>query len=315
MNAVYVLRRAAILALSLLVASVLVFAVTSVLPGDPARVILGDQATEESLERLREELGLNRPVWERYADWAAGMATGDFGTSHISRAPVGPMIAQRLQVTIPLAAVAMILALAVAAPLGIYAAARHGRAADPLISAASQVGIAVPSFWTGILLVTLFAVRLRWLPAGGFTPITDGFVPWLRSIALPAVSLAFVQGAILTRYIRSAVLEVMREDFVRTARAKGLTRTQALRRHGLRNAAIPVVTLLGLQFAFLFAGTVVIENVFVLPGLGRMILQAVNGRDLVLVQGTVMVLTSAILIVNFVVDLTYRLIDPRLRAA
>lgn len=311
----YLVRRVGIFALSLVVASMLVFGVLSVLPGDPAQLILGDQATAESLARLRAELGLDQPLWRRYLTWAGGLLVADFGTSYISQAEVAPMIAQRLQVTLPLAALGMGLALAIAAPLGVYAASRHGRLQDTLISGLSQVGIAVPAFWTGILLVTLLAVRLGWFPSGGFVPITTDPGGWLRSMTLPAVSLALVQGAILTRYVRSAVLEVLREDFIRTARAKGLTRTSALWRHGLRNAAIPVVTLLGLQFGFLLAGTVVIENVFFLPGLGRMLLQAANGRDLLLVQGTVMVLTFTILLVNFLVDVAYRLLDPRLRSA
>ncbi len=313
--AVYVVRRVVIFTLSLVLASMLVFGVLAVLPGDPAQVILGEQATEENLAVLRAEMGLDQPVWRQYLDWASGLVRGDFGTSYVSQAAIGPMIAQRLQVTIPLALLGLALAVAVATPLGVYAASRHGRWVDTAISAGSQIGIAIPAFWTGILLVMLVSVYLGWLPSGGFVPLATDPVGWLRSMALPALSLGLVQASILTRYVRSAVLEVLREDFVRTARAKGLTRTKALLRHGLRNAAIPLVTLLGLQFGFLFAGTVVIENVFFLPGLGRMILQAANGRDLLLVQGTVMVLTFAILLVNFLVDVAYRVIDPRLRAS
>ncbi|QBI21321.1 ABC transporter permease [Egibacter rhizosphaerae] len=311
----FVVRRLGVFAVSLVGASIVIFALLSLLPGDPAQIILGQQATPERLETLRAELGLDRPWPVRYADWATGVAQGDFGESYLSGAAIGPMIAQRLQVTIPLAALGMVLALVLAVPLGITAAARHRGAGDVLISGASQIGIAIPAFWAGILLVTVFAVRLGWLPSGGFTPVTEDPVAWARSMVLPALSLAIVQAAILTRYIRSSILEVMREDFVRTARAKGLTRGKALFRHGLRNAAIPVVTILGLQFAFLFAGTIVIENVFFLPGLGRMVLQAASERDLLLVQGTVMVLTFAILFINLVVDVAYRVIDPRLRSA
>lgn len=312
---VYALRRIAVFLASLLAASILVFALLDLLPGDPAQVILGQQATPERVETLRAELGLDRPAPVRYLDWVGGLVQGDFGESYVSGAAVGPMIAQRLQVTVPLAGLGMVLALVLAAPLGVAAAARHRGVGDVLISGASQIGIAIPAFWAGLLLVTLFAVRLGWLPSGGFTPFTTSPGEWLRSMVLPVTSLAIVQAAILTRYVRSSILEVMREDFVRTARAKGLTRGKALLRHGLRNAAIPVVTILGLQFAFLFAGTIIIENVFFLPGLGRMILQAANARDLVLVQGTVMVLTAAILLVNLVVDLAYRVLDPRLRSA
>ncbi|NND84736.1 MAG: ABC transporter permease [Acidimicrobiia bacterium] len=286
----------------------------SVLPGDPAVVLLGTQATPEALDALRTELGLDRPFLVRYLEWATGWATGDLGTSIFSGVDVGEQLSQRLSVTIPLALIAITLTTLIAFPAGVFAAARHRRLGDTVVSTASQVGLAIPAFWAGLLLVTAFAVQRPWFPAGGFPGWEAGFWSGIRALLLPAVSLALVQGAILTRYVRSAVLETLREDFIRTARAKGLSRSEALWRHGLRNAAIPVLTVLGLQFAALLAGTVVIESVFVLPGLGSMLLQAITRRDLALVQGGAMAIVTAILLVSLLVDLLYRALDPRVRA-
>jgi peptide/nickel transport system permease protein len=312
---VQVTFRLGILLLSLLVASALVFVVVNVLPGDPASVVLGTNATPEALRALREQMGLDRPGWERYLAWLAGMLHGDFGTSLLSRSPVAPEIAEKLSVSAPLAALASAIALAVSLPLGVLAGVRYRGLTGSLISALSLGGIAIPAFWFGLLLVTLFAIRLHLLPAGGFVPWTEDPAGALRSLLLPGLALGLIQGAVLTRYVRSAVVEVQREDFIRTARAKGLTRGQALRRHGLRNAAIPVVTVLGIQLTSLLVGAIVIENVFVLPGLGRLLFQAVGNRDLVLVQDLVVLLTSVVLVVNFLTDLSYRLLDPRIRAA
>ncbi len=309
----FVVRRLGILLLSLLVASILVFVVLSVLPGDLARAILGTQATPEALARLRTDLGLDAPAWLRYLRWVAGLLHGDLGRSPLSGISVSSEIGGRAVVSVPLALLAMSFALLIAVPLGMLAAIHHQKIADTLISAASQLGFSLPAFWAGILLITLFSVKLRWLPAGGFVRWEEDPLAALRSLLLPAFALAVVQGAILTRYVRSAVLDVMGEDYIRTAMAKGLTRTQALVRHGLRNAAIPVVTVLGLQLTFLLAGAIVIENVFYLPGVGRMLFQAIGNRDLTLVQSTVMVITSAVLLVNFVVELSYGWIDPRVK--
>jgi peptide/nickel transport system permease protein len=313
--AVQVTIRLGLLALSLIVASILVFAVVNALPGDPAIVILGINATPEALSQLREQLGLNQPGWERYLEWVAGMLHGDFGTSLISKAPVGPQIVEKLTVSGPLALVGIAISLSVAIPLGIIAGVRYRRTSGALISAVSLAGIAVPGFWAGLLLATVFGVYLHLLPAGGFIPWTEDPLLALRSLILPGLTLGLAQGAVLTRYIRSAVIEVQREDFIRTARAKGLTRWQALRRHGLRNAAIPVVTVLGIQLTALLVGAIVIENVFVLPGLGRLLFQAVSNRDLITVQDLVMLLTAVVLVVNFLTDLSYRLLDPRIRAS
>jgi peptide/nickel transport system permease protein len=311
----YLLRRLGIFLLTLFGASIVVFAALAILPGDPAQTILGINATPDSLHELRAQLGLDRSLPAQYADWIGGLLRGDPGLTYTSRIPIAPEIGQRIEVTGPLVLLGVAIAVVLAVPFGVLAALGHRRAWGTVISALTQVGIAIPAFWAGILLITIVSVNLHWLPAGGFTSWSDSFTGALESLVLPAVSLAIVQGAILTRYVRSAILDVMREDYMRTARAKGLTRAAALRRHGFRNASIPVVTVLGLQLSGLLVGAVVIENVFSLPGLGRMLLQSIGQRDVRLVEDIVMTLTAAVLLVNFLVDLTYHVLDPRLRSA
>jgi peptide/nickel transport system permease protein len=310
---VYLARRLVIFAISLFVASVLVFLVLSVLPGDPAQAMLGTQATPEALHQLRHQLGLDRPLYVQYLDWARGFVHGDFGISATTQQPIAPLIRSQLEVTAPLALLSLFLALAIALPTGVVAALRQHRLSGTSISAASQIGIAIPEFWAGILLITVVSVDLGWLPAGSFPGWSESVGGSLEHLILPVIALALVQAAVLTRFVRSAVLEVLREDFMRTARAGGLTRGAALRRHGLRNAASPIVTLLGLQIAGLLAGAVVIERVFSLPGLGAALLRAIDDRDTLLVQDIVMLLTATVLVVNLLVDLSYRVLDPRLR--
>lgn len=289
----------------------LVFLVMSILPGDPAQVMLGTQATPESLEELRRALGLDRPLITQYFDWLWSAVRGDFGTSPFSGLPVADQIVDRLKVTIPLATFAMLLTTLISFPLGVFAASRHRRLGDHVVSVSSQIGLAIPAFWAGLILVSIFAVNLGWFSAGGFPGWDVSVRESLKALLLPSISLAIVQSAIITRYVRSAVLDTMRHDYIRSARSKGLTRSAALWRHGLRNAAIPVLTVLGLQFAALLAGTVVIESVFVLPGLGQMLLQGITRRDLVLVQGGAFTIAVLILSVNLAVDLMYRVLDPR----
>jgi peptide/nickel transport system permease protein len=312
---VQILIRLGWLIVSLIAASILVFAVTNVLPGDVAAVILGTNATPEALETLRHQLGLDQPGWIRYLQWVGGMLRSDFGTSLLSHSAVGPLIVQKLAVSGPLALASAVIALALALPLGVLAGVNYRRISGALISVLSLVGIAVPAFWAGLLLATVFAIQLKVLPAGGFVDWADNPVGAARSLVLPSLALGLVQAAVLTRYIRSAIVDVQREDFIRTARAKGLTRWQALRRHGFRYAAIPVVTILGVQLTGLLVGAVVIENVFVLPGLGRLLFQSVGNRDLIVVQDLVMLLTAVVLVVNFLVDLSYRMLDPRIRSS
>jgi peptide/nickel transport system permease protein len=309
----FLLKRLATLAATLVGASIVVFVVLEVLPGDAAQMMLGPDAAPEAVAALREKLGLDRPALERYLGWVGGLLTGELGTSHAYGSPVAPLIAERLALTVPLAVLAMTLTTVLALAAGVYAAARHHRAGDVGVMAATQVGIAIPNFWFAILLILLFAVNLRWFSAGGFPGWSAGVGPALKALVLPATSLAVVQAAILARITRSALLDVLREDFVRTARAKGLSRRAALWGHALRNALIPVVTVMGLQFATLLSGTIVVESVFYLPGLGRLIFQSISNRDLVVVRNCVMLLAAMVTIVNFVVDLLYAAIDPRLK--
>jgi peptide/nickel transport system permease protein len=288
--------------------------VLEILPGDPAQVMLGIDAQPDTLAALRKQLGLDRPPVERYLVWLGGLATGDLGVSYTYSVPVAQLVVERLAVTLPLAVIAMALTTVLAIGLGVYAAAHHNQLGDVGVMSLTQLGIAIPNFWFAILLILLFAVHLGWFSAGGFPGWGAGVGPALKSLLLPALALALVQAAILARVTRSAVLEVLREDFVRTARAKGLTRRQTLWRHVLRNALIPVVTLMGLQFAALLSGTIVIENVFFLPGVGRLIFQSITQRDLIVVKDVVVLLAAMVVAVNFLVDLAYAAIDPRLRA-
>ncbi|SIR02945.1 peptide/nickel transport system permease protein [Paracoccus thiocyanatus] len=309
----YVIRRLISLGLSLLLASALIFSVVELVPGDPASFMLGTGAQPETLAALRQQMGLDLPLPLRYLHWLGGVATGDLGHSFTYKTPVAGMILDRMQVSLPLALLALVLAAAVALPIGMFAAARRGRAGDTAVMATVQIGIALPNFWFAMLLVLLFAVNLRWLPAGGF-PGWDHPAAALKSLLLPAAALALPQAAILARVLRSALVDTLGQDYIRTARAKGLSAGQALRRHALRNALIPVLTILGMQFSFLLAGAIIIENVFYLPGLGRLIFQAITQRDLIVVQGAVLVLVAAVILVTFLVDLSYALADPRLRA-
>jgi peptide/nickel transport system permease protein len=300
---------------TLLAVTIIAFLVLEILPGDPALVLLGPDAQPDTLEALRQQLGLNQPAFFRYAEWISGLVHGDLGTSYTYGIPVAELIGSRLKVTIPLAVLSMVIAVGLALVLGVYAASRHNRIGDFGVMAVTQIGVAIPSFWLGMLLILLFSLTLRWFSAGGFPGWEAGLWPGLRALILPAAALAIAQAAVLTRVVRASVLDVLGEDFVRTARAKGLTRGQALRRHALRNALIPVVTVIGLQFAHLLAGTIVIENVFSLPGLGRLIFQSINQRDLMVVKNVVVFLAAIVITVNFIVDLLYFAIDPRLRHA
>jgi peptide/nickel transport system permease protein len=314
----FLFKRFASLLLTLLAASVVVFTVLDILPGNAAEVMLGESATPQSVAALSAKLGLDRPPVVRYVDWMKGLSTGELGMSIAYDTPIAQLVGERLVVTVPLALLAMALTTAIAFALGLFAAARHGRAGDVGVMSASQIGIALPNFWFAILLIWLFAVKLRWFSAGGFPGWSEadggGGVPALRALVLPALALAVVQAAILARIVRSAVLDVLREDFVRTARAKGQSPRGVLWGHVLRNAMVPVLTVMGLQFANLLTGTVVIEQVFSLPGLGRLVFQAIANRDLPVVRNVVMLLAAMVVVINFVVDVLYVVVDPRLRA-
>ncbi len=308
----FLLRRLLGLVAMLAAASVVVFTVMNVLPGDPALLMLGTGATRATLAALRHQMGLDLPLWQQYLRWIGGMLHGDFGISYTYRTPVAGLIAARLGVTLPLAGMAILLSVAIAIPVGVVAAARRGGGLDAALMGAAQLGVAVPNFWLGLLLILVFAVKLAWLPATGFAGWSHGVGPALATLLMPAVALALPQAAILARVTRSAVIEAAGEDYVRTARAKGLAAHAAIWRHALPNALIPVVTIMGFQFSYLLAGTVVVENVFTLPGLGRLLFQAIAGRDLITVQDIVLLLTGSVIVVNAVVDLAYAAIDPRI---
>ncbi len=311
----FLLRRLLGLALMLVAASLVVFAVMNVLPGDPALLMLGTGASRATLAALRHQMGLDLPLWQQYLRWAGGLLRGDFGISYTYQTPVAGLILARLGVTLPLAAMSIGLAVVIAIPVGVVAATHQGKAADAALMGAAQLGVAVPNFWLGLLLILLFAVRLGWLPASGFPGWSGGLGAGLAALLMPAVALALPQAAILARVTRSAVIEAAGEDYVRTARAKGLAARAAIWGHALPNALIPVVTILGFQFSYLLAGTVVIENVFTLPGMGRLLFQAIAGRDLITVQDIVVLLTGSVIVVNTLVDLAYAAIDPRVSLA
>lgn len=309
------IRRIASLIVTLLVVSLLIFTVMNLLPGDPAAIMLGTSATPETLAALRTQMGLDEPLVVRYLAWLAGVLQGDLGQSYTYGVPVAGLIVERLAVTLPLALMAVVMSVAIAVPLGVAAARRHNGPFDYIAGAFSYVSIAVPAFWVGLLLIIAFSTKLGWMPAGGFPGWNAGFWAGLAALLMPAIALALPQAGVLTRVARSAVLDVMGEDFVRTARAKGLSDKAAVWRHALPNALIPVVTMIGLQFTFLIAGAVLVENVFNLPGLGRLALQALSQRDIIVMQDVVLFFSALVIVMNFLVDLAYLVIDPRLRVA
>ncbi|OIS06699.1 ABC transporter permease [Corynebacterium ulcerans] len=306
-------RGASKYALTLFIASVVIFVALRIVPGNPAEVALGVTATPEAVAKLSATMGIDKPLWEQYVSWIGGLLRGEFGTSLTSSTDISPIVADRLQVSLILVVLSMLFALMLAVPLGLWAARRSSHIDGILISALSQVGIAVPSFLAAILFISFFAVRLRWLPTNGWSVPDEDFSGFLVRLVLPVVSLGIVQAAIMTRYVRAAVMDVMREDFMRTARAIGLSSWQALRSHGLRNAALPVLTVTGLQLTSLLVGAVVIERVFVIPGLGSLLLTAVTNRDLPTVQTIVMILVVLAIVVNAIVDMAYVVVDPRTR--
>lgn len=310
----FIFGRLVSLVLSLLAASLVIFFVLEVVPGDPAAFMLGLNAAPDTVAALRQQLGLDAPLLERYFTWLFGMLQGEFGTSYTYRVPVAELVGDRIWVSLPLAIYALALSTLIAFPVGILAAARRNSAADVGVMGVTQLGVAIPNFWFAMMLVLLFAVSLRWFSAGGFPGWDDPLLA-LKSLTLPAIALALPQASILARVMRSALLDTLSEDYIRTARAKGLTQRQALWRHALRNALIPVLTIIGLQFSFLLAGAIIIENVFFLPGLGRLVFQGISSRDLIVVKSVVMILVFAVILVTFLVDITYALVDPRLRRA
>ncbi|MBL8583681.1 MAG: ABC transporter permease [Rhizobiaceae bacterium] len=307
------LRRLGSFVLTLFFASLLVFASMDLLPGNAAAILLGTAAREDTIAALEQQLGLDQPAYIRYLTWIGGAFTGDLGKSASYGVSVGGLIAERLAVTMPLAIMALIIAVAIGVPMGVMAAARWRQAPDRLASGFAQIGIAVPDFWFGLLFILIFSTTLQWFSAGGFPGWSDP-AAGLKALLLPALALALPQAAILTRITRSAVLDVSGEDFIRTAQAKGLTESRILWRHAVRNALVPIVTIIGLQFSFLIAGAVLVENVFNLPGIGRLAYQSLSQRDLVVIRSVAMFFAGLVILVNFLIDLSYLWLDPRLRA-
>ncbi|PWC92684.1 ABC transporter permease [Azospirillum sp. TSO5] len=312
----FLLRRLVSLIVTVWLASIVVFAVLQLVPGDPALLMLGVNAQPDTLAALRSQMGLDQPILTRYLQWAGALARGDLGVSLTYARPVAELVAERLAVTLPLALLSLVISTALALPLGLLAAARRGRGGDWAVLGFSQLGVSMPSFWIAILLILLFSLTLHWFPAGGFPGWTGpgwsgGIGPALHALLLPALALALPEAAILARITRTAVLDTLAEDHIRTARAKGVSRTAVLLRHALPNALIPVATVLGLQISFLVAGAVVVENVFTLPGLGRLLYQAIGQRDLIVVQGVVVLLALFVVVVNALVDIACALADPR----
>ena len=309
----YLLKRFFILLGTLILVSMVIFAVLMVIPSDPAQIILGIHATPETLQAVRHKLGLDRPVVIQYLSYIKNVAMGDLGRSITYDVSISSLIFSRLQVTIPLAILSMIFAILLSIPMGIYSSLHRNRMGDYGIMVFSQVGLAVPAFWAGILLILLFAVTLHWFPAGGFQNWLIDPLRALKSLLLPALSLGFVRAAVLTRMTRSSMLEVLGEDYIRTARSKGLPNRMVIYKHAFRNAIIPIITIIGLQAGDLLAGAIIVENVFHLPGIGRLVFEAIGQRDLSVVQGVVLFIATLIVVINFLIDVAYRYLDPRIR--
>jgi peptide/nickel transport system permease protein len=309
----YFIKRLIVLILTLFLVSIVVFVVMRIIPGDPAQIILGLQATPEAVAALRAQLGLDQPLAVQYLTWVGELIRGDMGQSINYGVPIAELVVQRLAVTGPLTLMAVLFSVVVSIPLGIYASTHHNKPGDYGVMIFSQVGLAVPAFWAGLLLILLFAVRLRWFASGGFPGWSMDFWGSIKSLILPAIALGLIRAAVLARLTRSSLLEVLREDYIQTARSKGLPEYLVIYKHAFRNAIIPVLTILGLQIGQLMAGAIIIEQVFFLPGLGRLVYLAINQRDLPVVQAVVLFIACVIVIVNFLVDLMYVTLDPRIR--
>lgn len=315
MNIAYILQRLFLALLVILGVSFVVFMIVQIVPGDPARVVLGAYASDENVAAVRERMGLNRPFLEQYASWLSNAVRGNLGTSLITSQEVGPQLAERIGPTIELALAALLIGLGIAFPLGIITAVKPGGLLDLVASFFSQIGVSVPSFWMGILMVLLFSLTLGWLPPSGYTPFGENAGDWLAHLVLPAVTIGIVTASILTRFIRSAMLDVLHMGYIQTARSKGLPERTVITRHALRNAMISIVTIIGLQMTALLSGVVVVEVVFGWPGLGRLALDAVLDRDYPMLQGAVMIVAIMVTVVNLLIDLLYFFLDPRIEFA
>ncbi len=309
----FILQRLLALVPLLFIVSLMVFSLVLLIPGDPAYMLAGEDASQEEIEAIREDMGLNDPILTQYARWAGGVVRGDLGTSLFSDQPVLEVIVERLPVTLSLAFAAIFIALLVAVPAGVIAGTRPGSVSDRVVTVGASAGLAIPNFWLGLMLILVFAIWNGWLPATGYIPITESFQGWLRHIMLPAITLGLAAAAILTRQLRGAMVDVMNMDYIRTARAKGLPWRRVVLKHGLKNAAIPMVTVLGLQANYLLGGTVIVEQIFGMPGLGQLAVASVFTRDLPMIQGVVIVAVFVAVFVNLLVDISYGYFNPKVR--
>jgi peptide/nickel transport system permease protein len=309
----FLVRRAFVSAVTLLIISLIVFTGVRMIPGDPARVLAGTEADEAGIDEIREKYGLNAPLPVQYLRWLGLAATGDLGESIRTRTAVTSMIAGKLPITIELTCLSLLVALSIAVPAGVLAAVRRNTVWDVLASGVSLCGVSIPNFWLGIMLILLVSVRFGWLPASGFVPFVEDPVGNLQRMVMPALVLGTGLAAVLMRQTRNAMIEVLSADYVRTARAKGLAQRAVVVRHALRNGLIPVVTILGLQMGALMGGAVVTEQIFVLPGFGRLIVEAVFTRDYPVVQGVVLITAASYVLINLAVDVSYSVLNPRIR--
>lgn len=309
----YIVRRVMETVPVLLVVAIVVFSIVHLSPGDPARVILGDMATEAEVERLQQAMGLDRPIVVQFADWFGNALQGDLGQSIFLNRPVLTAIVERAEPTFMLSLLSLLIAVAVGVITGVVAAINHNRFTDGFLSIVALIGVSVPNFWLGLLLILLFAVQFGWFPPAGYQPLEEGIGQSLRYLMLPAITLGVSQAAIISRITRSSLLDILKEDFVRTATAKGLPGYIVIVKHAFRNSLIPVITVIGLVLAALLGGAVVVETVFAVPGLGRLVITSIARRDYPVIQGTVLIVTTIYVLVNLVVDLLYVAVDPRIR--
>lgn len=309
----YIARRLLALLPVLIVVGVIVFTIIHLTPGDPASIILGESATQEEVDQLRQALGLDQPLMTQFVTWLGQVATGNLGTSVFSGEPVTQTIVDRLGPTVSLAIVACIVSLCIAIPTAILAVWKRDSMLDPAFMSVTLLGVSIPNFWLALLLILLFAVVLRWLPVSGYVPISEGIWPWLSHLILPAVVLSVQQAGIISRMLRDGMLDIMHQDYIRTARAKGLKERVVLIKHTLSNAMIPTTTVIGASIAGLLGGAVITETIFAIPGIGGLIVESIARRDYPVLQGTVLFVATVYVIVNLLVDLAYAVLDPRIR--
>jgi peptide/nickel transport system permease protein len=309
----YIIRRLLSMLPVMAIVALFVFLLLHLAPGDPAAIMAGDNATPDNIAQIRQKLGLDEPIWKQFLVWIASLAQGNLGNSMFWGDPVTTLIAQRAEPTVSLAITTIFVAIVIAVFLGVIAAARAGTGIDRFVMGFAVMGFSVPVFVVGYLLIFLFAIELRWLPVQGYTPIAEGVLPWLRNLVLPSVALGLAYVALIARITRATMLDVLSEDYMRTARAKGVASRPLLLKHALKNAAVPIVTVIGIGVALLIGGVVITETVFNIPGIGRLVVDAIARRDYPIIQGVIMVFSGVYVLVNLLVDLSYTFFDPRIR--